>query len=125
VLWIAKKQLNQYQENLNQDKIVFFDTWLIITKIWLKVVYDCHENWIDAAIRNSKIDLYILCDIDIPWEADEVRENGGEMRERLFALYRDVLEDNDLNYRIIRGIGPDRINNAIFTLENFTNQNLN
>lgn len=48
VLKIAKHQI-QYQKEISErfSGFVFYDTWLIITKIWLKEVFDKYPVWID------------------------------------------------------------------------------
>ena len=87
VLHIAYKQLELetiYSKKANG--ILFYDTYLIITKIWLKVVFNKQLDWIDKKITNSSIDLFLLCNNDIPWVSDPVRENGGEMRDKLYKM---------------------------------------
>lgn len=121
VLEIARVQVAQFRENEHAESPVFFDTWLIITKIWLEVVYATSYEWIDDALRKSSVDLYLLCYPDIPWEPDPLRENGGPMRARLYEKYKSTLEAFGLPYRIIRGSGEDRINNAIFAVEAYIN----
>jgi nicotinamide riboside kinase len=119
VLEIARVQYEQYTESMGQRVPVFFDTWLIITRIWLEVVYGTSFDWINKSLRESNIDLYLLCYPDIPWEPDPLREHGGEMRNRLYEMYLATLEEYGLPYRIIRGSGQDRINNAIFAVKEF------
>lgn len=115
---IAETQIRQaidYSKRAN--KLLFFDTWLIITKVWFDVVFDRHPQWIDEELNRKTIDLFLLCSTDIPWVADPVRENGGEMRERLYLLYRKELESLGCNYRIITGIGNERLQEALKAIE--------
>jgi nicotinamide riboside kinase len=121
VIEIARIQYSQYNENAGTDAPVFFDTWLIITKIWLEVVFGSSYDWIDDVIRDSSIDLYLLCYPDIPWEPDPLRENGGPMRDRLYGMYKSTLDTFALPYRIIRGSGDERRNNAIFAVQEYIN----
>ena len=77
---------------------IFFDTGLIITKIWLEMVFN-FKPWMDrSGYKISEIDLYLLCAPDIPWIPDPLRENGGAMREVLFELYKKNLEAYNLPY---------------------------
>lgn len=110
---IARKQIEQQLEAEKRGGIIFFDTWLIITKVWFDVVYGCCPEWVEEHIRKSRIDLFLVCDIDIPWIADGVRENGGENRERLHKTYIQQIERFDFPYRIISGSGNERTANAI------------
>jgi hypothetical protein len=53
-----------------------------------------------------------------------VRENGGEMRDKLFNIYRKELEYFNFNFEIISGIDNERKHNAIRIIENkFYNYN--
>ncbi len=106
---IAHMQFVQMEEALTLNaRFVFFDTWLIITKVWMEVVYGKSPEWISEAIACAPVDLFLLCDTDIPWIPDPFRENGGEMREKLSAMYRENLNHYGLNFRIISGQGEER-----------------
>ncbi len=117
VLAIYRKQIEQIYEKRTDADLVFFDTGLIITKVWLEMVFNIERQWINQSIRSAEVDLYLLCAPDIPWIPDPLRENGGRMREVLFDLYKKNLEAYNLPYTIIEGIGEDRIRNAIFAVE--------
>ena len=113
VVHIAKKQLELEMEFLEKaNEILFYDTYLIITKVWFQVVYHKIPEWIDQAIRDSKIDLFLLCNTDLEWIADNVRENGGEMRNKLFEMYEAEIKKYGFNYKIVKGIGEERFQNA-------------
>jgi len=118
--YIAKRQiedLEKYKPLANN--ILFLDTFLIITKVWFNIVYKKQPEWLDKSIRKCNIDLFLLCNTDLPWEPDLVRENGGEMREKLFLLYQKELEHYGLNYRIVEGFGEDRVSNSIAFVDKF------
>jgi len=111
---IAEKQIRQQELSLNQGKkIVFFDTWLVITKIWFLEVFGEHPSWVDHKLKSISIDLYLLCAPDIPWIPDRVRENGGERRDYLFSRYIMEIENLDVRYQIISGSGMSRFKRAV------------
>jgi len=114
---VQRDQANSAKQGVNG--IIFFDTWLIITKVWFQVVYGHFPTWIDDEIQRKTMDLYLLCDTGIPWIADEVRENGGEMREMLFQKYLDELENQKCNFVIIHGTGQQRLTHAIEAINQF------
>ncbi|MBI9053479.1 MAG: ATP-binding protein [Bacteroidales bacterium] len=119
---IAKKQIElerQFEEKANG--VLFYDTFLIITKVWFQVVFKKTPDWIDEKIKESNIDLFLLCNTDIPWIKDKVRENGGEMREQLFDIYRNELENYGFNYKVIAGKGTLRFDNALKIVKDFLN----
>ena len=60
VIAIGEKQLDQ----LNQDsdsKWVFFDTGLIITKVWLEHVYNDSPPWMEEALKERKAKKKLKC----------------------------------------------------------------
>ena len=117
---IAKKQIELENEYLlKASQWLFYDTFLIITKIWFEVVYQKVPGWLDQKIKESTIDLFLLCNTDIPWVPDSVRENGGEMREELFAMYKYELERYHFPYKIIGGEGEKRKKNAVSAVKNY------
>ena len=119
---IAKKQIELEQKFAQKaNHILFFDTYLIITKIWFQVVFNVVPEWIDEAIKNSKIDLFLLCSNDLPWIPDRVRENGGKMREKLFEMYKNEIQHYNYKFYIVSGHGDKRFNNALEIVNNFLN----
>ena len=111
---IARKQVTQYEEAQYSDcEWVIFDTWLIITKVWFEWVFDRTPDWIEQAIADHPVDLYLLCKPDIPWEPDPLREHGGEEREQLYQLYKNELVSRGLPFTEIGGMGEERVLNAI------------
>jgi len=93
--------------------MLIFDTWLIITKVWFDVVFGRVPEWIDHHISSSEIDLFLVCKPDLPWIADPVRENGGEMRQSLFERYCKEIEYYGFSYGVIEGFGEKRVQNAL------------
>ncbi len=123
ILHIAHHQAVQFQAYKEEGRIVFFDTGLIITRVWLEVVYNTAAEWIDDYLIESRPDLYLLCYPDIPWVADPLRENGGEMRNKLYDKYRQIIEAFELPYVVIKGEGENRVNNAIFAVDRVFKRN--
>ena len=118
VEYIAQKQVEQYNDLINSDfQVIFLDTWLLITKVWFEVVFGRVPHWIENELRNTKIDLFLVCDTDLPWVADPVRENGGENRERLQEKYISEIEKYGFPYKIIQGMNGIRVQNAISLID--------
>ncbi len=112
VVAIARGQLER--ENIAAQKVkkvLFCDTDLLVTKIWCEVVFGTCPDWIEQHFQLHRYDLYLLCYPDLPWEPDPLRENP-DNREELFELYRRALEENELPYRIVKGFGAERFENA-------------
>uniref|UniRef100_UPI0032171812 ATP-binding protein n=1 Tax=uncultured Draconibacterium sp. TaxID=1573823 RepID=UPI0032171812 len=118
VVEIAKQQIREVDEKLNSDHpFIILDTWLIITKIWFEVVFKKVPDWLESHIEKTKIDLFLLCDIDLPWVADNVRENGGKKREKLHNIYLNELQKRNYKYQLVTGQNENRIEKAIRIIE--------
>jgi nicotinamide riboside kinase len=117
---IAEKQfadLKAFQQM--PGDFLFVDTYLEITKVWFDVVFNQNPSWVTDHINNSLVDLYLVCDTSLPWVPDKIRENGGEMRERLFYRYMKELEALNLPYRVVNGRDEIRLNSAISHIQTF------
>ncbi len=117
----------QYQVNVVKDykgkvnRFLFFDTDLIILKVWFDVVYNECPAWLTECISNRNIDLYLLCDTDIKWEYDPVRENTDQNREVLIKMYKQEIQNSGVPFVIIRGKDNARLVNAVKTIEDWNN----
>lgn len=114
---IAKLQLAE-EERLSKtaNNFLFCDTNLIVIKVWSDFKYGRTEKWIVDAIQKSDYSLHLLTDIDLPWEDDPLREHP-HFRSQLFELYLQELNSFGLEYQTVRGIGEDRIKNALNHIE--------
>jgi len=114
LLPIANGQMrleNQLAEKA--DKILICDTDLLETKVYSEAYYDstCDPLLEKYALKNN-YDLYFLTYIDIPWEADDLRDKPDE-RERMFAHFKEALEDNNRKFVILRGDKASRLSTAV------------
>jgi NadR type nicotinamide-nucleotide adenylyltransferase len=114
IAFVQRQQL--YAEY--KTTMVFFDTELIITKVWFDVVFNKCPEWIESAIQNAPIDFYLLCDTDLDWIPDDVRENGGEFRYQLQKMYTKILDQYGFVYGVVTGKGEQRLKNAVNHIEN-------
>jgi len=102
---IARRQIKEVSGDglpvTGDGDIVFYDTELIITKVWFEHKYgDCPE-WLIKALHQYPMDVYLLCYPDIAWEPDPVRENP-DIRPELFLRYEQEIEALHIPYYIIR-----------------------
>jgi len=119
ILMIAKGQLDQETKQLKSaHQFLFCDTEMIVTKIWSEVKYNHCHPWILESIEAHRYDLYLLCDIDLPWQFDPLREHPHK-RRYLFDLYHNELINRKFPFSVVRGTGPDRFRNALKTIDNF------
>jgi len=117
ILEIAKGQITEEDRCFQRaTRMLFCDTELIVTKIWSDVKYGMCDPWILQKIEENKYDLFLLCNIDLPWEDDPQREHP-HMREKLFSLYHDELTERGFPFSIVSGTGKKRLMNAIGFVE--------
>ncbi|MCU4176566.1 ATP-binding protein [Marinilabiliaceae bacterium N1Y90] len=118
---IARIQVKEYEDAIKSEKEwLFFDTSLIITKIWFTYIFNKYPTWLDDAIEQMQVDLFLLCKPDLPWVADGVREHENK-RQELFVLYKKELERYNKKYNIVSGEAETRFQCAI----NHINQAIN
>jgi len=103
LLVIAKGQWQAEQKLANLDTpFLICDTSLLVLKIWSEVKYGRCHPWILAQLQQAPATLYFLCDIDVKWEYDPLREHP-QQRAILFERYRQALDALKVPYIIIRG----------------------
>jgi nicotinamide riboside kinase len=120
VLHIANRQIEEEASfRMNPGIMLFLDTDLIITKVWLELVFNQSPIWIVDYLKNTPTDLYLLCQPDLPWVPDEVRENGGSMREFLYERYRSEIVSLGYPYFEVYGFGEDRLANAVKGIQEY------
>lgn len=123
---IAQKQIELQNVYLNSDKpnIVFFDTELIITKVWLEYCYKSVPDFVNESIAVPYFDLYLLCYPDLPWIPDPVREHGGDDRVYFYEWYKSEIEKTNIPFSIVSGLGEERIKNAIEAINDILRKNI-
>ena len=108
VVNIAQQQVQQLQNSNHggitegyRSNVVFFDTELIITKVWFLHKFGKCPEFVEKALHDYPMDVYLLCYPDMEWEPDPVRENP-DIREYLFDWYEREIQALGIPYYIIR-----------------------
>jgi NadR type nicotinamide-nucleotide adenylyltransferase len=96
------------------------DTDMYVMKVWCEYVFNNCHHYILEQINQRNYDLYLLCDIDLPWTADEMREYpDARPRIELFTLYKELLINQKTPWGIVSGSGDQRTANAIQLINQF------
>jgi len=116
LLIIAKGQIAE-EERLTHSistPILFIDTDMYVMKVWCEFVFGkCHPFILDEIVKR-KYDAYLLCNTDLPWIADELREYPDlESRERLYHMYRDLMINQQTPWVDIQGSYQERLTKAV------------
>ncbi len=110
----AKDQRPKTNDLISNFQFLIIDTDMYVMKVWCEYVFGkCHQYILDEIV-NRKYDLYLLCNIDLPWVADELREYPNEQpRKELFNIYKDILANQSTPWTIISGNNEERLQSAI------------
>ena len=94
LLTIAKGQINLEETIVNRQssivnkRPIFIDTDMYVMKVWCEFVFNKCHNWILNRIAERKYDGYLLCNVDLPWVEDNLREYPDlKTREKLYHIY--------------------------------------
>lgn len=116
---IYEKQILWEHETIKRaDRFLFCDTNLISGKVWSDVVFKSAPEFISKNIMHTDHDLHLLCDIDLPWVADEQRRNEYNRKE-IMQMHVDELKKLGLKFEIINGFDRERLKNAIIAIEKY------
>ena len=135
LLTIARGQLAKEDVYLNQAQklaeeqskvdhpVLFIDTDMYVMKVWCEFVFgQCHQ-WILEQIVERKYDLYLLCNVDLPWQKDELREYPDlETREKLYHMYKDIMLNQSVPWVDISGTYDERLTAAVNAVESLQSQ---
>ncbi|MET1056497.1 MAG: ATP-binding protein [Pedobacter sp.] len=96
---------------------IFCDTTFLTVKIWSDEMLGETPQIVLDALTERTYDLYLLLDIDLPWEEDPLREFP-HMREHFMNVWYKELNSLGANYVLVGGI-EDRFQNAVSAIDSF------
>ncbi len=101
-----------------RNQLLFFDTMVLTVKIWCDHLFDFTPDSLLAELKETSYDLYLLMDIDLPWQDDELRDFP-ELRSHFMGIWHEELKAIDANYVVISGLGKQRFENARNAVQQF------
>ena len=102
----------------SSPEIILIDTDMNVLKVWCEFVFEKCHPWILNQIVANSYDLYLLCDIDLPWVKDELREYPDlRTREKLYRHYKDLLINQSTPWINISGNYEARLETAIRAID--------
>ena len=126
LLYIAKGQLameDEYTQSIVHrpqatvkaaSQLLFIDTDMYVMKVWCEFVFGKCHRWILDQIIERKYDLYLLCNTDLPWVKDELREYPDlKTRDELYHIYKDIMLNQSSPWVDISGDYDERLQKAI------------
>ena len=101
---IARYQIEELKTiTISLSPFAFFDTELIVTKVWFDYAFGRVPEWLEEAIHLYPMDAYLLTYPDLPWIPDPARSNGSDaIRMELYKRYEAEIQALDIPYYIIK-----------------------
>jgi len=99
---------------ITHHSLLFIDTDMYVMKVWCEFVFGkCHQFILDEIAKRT-YNLYLLCDIDLPWTRDELREYPDEgPRQKLYEIYKTIMQNQSTPWVEINGDHEQRVQRAI------------
>jgi NadR type nicotinamide-nucleotide adenylyltransferase len=115
---IGQLTLEDYLQQDVNGAYYFVDTDMYVMKVWYEVAFQHCPTWILKQVAKSHCDLYLLCNTDLTWAKDELREYPDpEMRQRLFKMYKDLVLNSGVPWVEISGTEHQRLHKAINSID--------
>ena len=93
---------------------LFIDTDMYVMKVWCEFAFGKCHSWILNQAASRQTDLYLLCNVDLPWIKDELREYPDlESRQKLFHIYKDIMINQPVPWIEIKGGYEERFQTAV------------
>ncbi|CAM3709192.1 AAA family ATPase [Mucilaginibacter galii] len=115
-------QLELEKELMPQaNQLLICDTTFITIKIWSDEMFGQAPPEVLALLPKHPYDLYLLLNIDLPWQDDPLR-NFPTKREHFMQVWHQELQALKANYVVISGIGQPRYDAAVKAIDGFLKQ---
>jgi len=109
---------NDSQRIANSSALLFIDTEMYVMKVWCEFVFGKCHRWILDQIIERKYDLYLLCNTDLPWVKDELREYPDlKTRDQLYHIYKDIMINQSTSWVDISGDYDERLQKAVKAID--------
>jgi nicotinamide riboside kinase len=103
-----------------RSSLLFIDTNMYVMKVWYEYVFNRCEQFVLDQIAQRHYDLYLLCEIDLPWVAQPMREYPDrQQRLELYDMYKDILANQQTPWAEIRGNHKERLQRAVDAVQQY------
>ena len=125
LLAIAQGQVALENAKKHHNKpYLFFDTGIEVIKLWSLIKYQSVDQRIENLLQTRSYDLYLLCQPDLAWESDPLRE-ASDQKERweIYDWYVNELNQHNIPWFTISGEGEKRIMAALRLIDHHFGHN--
>jgi NadR type nicotinamide-nucleotide adenylyltransferase len=114
---IARGQMALEDEHIARaPMLIVQDTDLLSTVVYCEHYFGRCPAWIQEAAAQRSPDLYLLCEIDVEWVPDGVRDRG-HLREQMQQLFREAVLASGVPTTVIIGDAEQRFAQAVSAVE--------
>jgi NadR type nicotinamide-nucleotide adenylyltransferase len=114
---IARGQIASEDAHIARARrLVVQDTDLLSTVVYCDHYFGRCPPWIAETAVARRPELYLLCEIDIPWIADGIRDRG-HAREEMQQLFRDAVAATGVPAVVIEGSFAVRLERACAAID--------
>ncbi len=103
---------------LAKNNILVCDTTFMTVKIWCDHLFQYTPKEVVDKIDQHPYDLYLLMDIDLPWQDDPLRDFPGQ-RDYFMEIWKKELQAIGGQYCIVSGQGNQRLENGFSAVSDF------
>lgn len=115
----AKYRTSDIVHHRSKKACLFIDTDMYVMKVWCEYVFNKCHNWILNRIAERGYDGYLLCNTDLDWVADALREYPDKtIREKLYYYYKDLMINQSVPWVNINGNYSERFEKAVNFIDN-------
>ncbi|MDO4881545.1 MAG: ATP-binding protein [Capnocytophaga sp.] len=118
---IAKGQISSENELITKaNQYLFCDTNLFELMVYSYIYYQKCPTFLEKYALKHQYDFIFLTNIDVPWQADDLRDKPNERKE-IFSIFKSFLEKNNYSFTILEGDVETRIQKVISKINLWNN----
>ncbi|MDO8507373.1 MAG: AAA family ATPase [bacterium] len=105
---------NEWEDELAKEanRVLICDTNSFATGIWFERYMEEKSEKVEKSAEGRKYDLYIVTDVDVPFEDDGTRD-GEHIREWMHKRFIQDLKKRKEKYVVVSGSEKERIKKAV------------
>jgi nicotinamide riboside kinase len=117
-LGIATEQQRRIAAAAAQHSMVVADTTALMTAVYSDYVSSDRTLYAQAIAQHAACDITLVTGLDVAWQPDGIQRDGDHARAPVDMLLRNALNQAQIAYSTVYGLGQQRLENAINSIAN-------
>lgn len=113
---IAQEQASRIDQAAKHADVVIADTTPLMIAIYSDLLFADRSILPMALDFQRGFDVTLLTGLDVAWVADGLQRDGPHVREPVDARIRAALQGAGIDFKVIYGAGPARMQSALFAI---------